>query len=537
MKIRHMECKRIFASSVVIQVLHSQITIAVSLVVGWCIDRVISVPGLYLQSVFFVLAAYLAQIVVATANDYFVEYFEIKEMQCMRNRAFTANLTQRYMGIKETAAFQALVNEQIPEVVTKIYSGFKHIINCTLSIVVSAVSLFNMNWIWALIILSASIAMVFFPRVFNKKVQDATKAYMEASSKYQLKLQSFLNGHSLIRAFSFYRGASSQMEEACQTRTSTNLKRLHYTNCVYGVSAALNLLQNAAILLVGLLFVMRGHITVGALFAAMQIAMNICGTMEALSYFIFQYHESTPMLEAYATLLNAEQANALKEANARPIDRVDAIEFVNGGYKVGELDILKEINFKVERGGRYLLCGESRSGKSTLLSLLAGSLKPTTGQLYVNKTALEHFNPSEYSKHVCLMPQNSYLFYATLRDNIEMGNKLSDDEYEELLHKTNLTELAARLKQSHLDENLLENLSGGEKQRICLARTMARKPDVYLLDEITASLDRKNADEILKILLSMQDVALVFVAHQSFYEKITEWTDVYKIHNGYITHV
>lgn len=66
---------------------------------------------------------------------------------------------------------------------------------------------------------------------------------------------------------------------------------------------------------------------------------------------------------------------------------------------------------------------------------------------------------------------------------------------------------------------------------------MARKPDVYLLDEITASLDRKNAEEIIRILLNMQDVALVFVAHQSFYEKITEWTEQYKIHNGYIAHV
>jgi len=109
--------------------------------------------------------------------------------------------------------------------------------------------------------------------------------------------------------------------------------------------------------------------------------------------------------------------------------------------------------------------------------------------------------------------QEPYLFGFSLKENIIMGRNVKDSDYEAILKKLNLGYLLERFSDVELDTEMVAKLSGGEKQRIALARAMVGKPQVYLLDEITSSLDEQNAREMEEILLA-EDAMVLYVCHK-----------------------
>lgn len=531
--IKKIHAKRLYFVALVVAIAHSLVYILMSIVSGKSIDVVLAEPQRLLPAALVIFLIYLFVIVLSTANEWFRARFEIEENRYMRDRAIAAFIRKRHATTEESEKLRGLIDVNIPGIVDQVYSGTSHIIICAASVLTCSFSLLTMNFLWALIIISASIAMVLLPRALNQRGQAATNAYTESVGRFNLQLQSFLGGHSIIQAFSYHDGAIRQMESVDEEWMSAQLKRYKYMTAVSGLSASLNMIQNAAILLIGLIFILRGSLTVGDLMAAMQLASSICGTMEALSFYIYQRNETMPMLDSYESLLK-EAEDSIRETDGKlPINDPITLCLKDVCYDVGGASILHNACIELRPGGKYLLLGFSGSGKSTAMRILAGVVEPSSGEALANGKAIVDYDYRDYGRHVCMMPQHSYLFYATLKENILMGVSIPEAEYESLLRKTNLWELSERLRQSPLDQRQLENLSGGEKQRICLARTMARKPRVYLMDEITASLDPQNTDMIMKILFQL-DATILFVCHQPKEEWSKHWDAVYEMKGGAI---
>lgn len=534
MMLKKISAKRLYFVALFVAIMHSQIYILMSVVSGKSIDAIIADPRKFFPGVLVISLIYLLVIIFSTANEWFRARFEIEESRHMRDRSFAAFLCKKHASSEECEKLRGLIDVNIPSIVERVFSGTSHIIITSTSVLMCSFSLLAMNPLWALIIIAASVAMVLLPRAMNKRGQDATNAYTETVGRFNLQLQSFLGGHSLIHAFNYRYGAIRQMEAMDEERMSAQLKRHRYLTAVYGISASLNMIQNAAILLIGLAFILKGALTVGELVAAIQLASSICGTMEALSYYIYQRSETLPMLDSYEALLQEEEETRLETGRRLPVNIPLTLTLRNVGFDVGGVAILKNACIALRPGGKYLLIGPSGSGKSTAMRILAGIASPSSGEAIANGKRIADYDDQDYARHVCMMPQHSYLFYATLRENILMGREMPEAEYESLLRKTNLWSLSERLRHSPLDQRQLENLSGGEKQRICLARTMAGNPHVYLMDEITASLDPVNTDMIMNILFQL-DATILFVCHQPRKEWASHWDAVYEIQDGVIT--
>lgn len=531
--IKKIHARRLYFVALVVAIAHSLIYILMSIVSGKSIDIVLAEPRRLLPVALIILLLYLLVILLSTANDWFRARFEIEENRHMRDRAVAAFIRKRRASTKDSERLRGLIDVNIPGIVDQVYSGTSHIIICVSSVLTCSFSLLTMNPLWALIIISASVAMVLLPRALNKRGQAATNAYTESVGRFNLQLQSFLGGHRIIQAFSYHNGAIHQMEKVNEERMSAQLKRYQYMTAVSGISAALNMIQNAAILLIGLVFILRGSLTVGDLMAAMQLASSICGTMEALSFYIYQRNETLPMLDSYEKLLKEEE-ESLREIAVKPSLSAPIMLSLNDVcYEVGGASILRNACIALQPGGKYLLLGPSGSGKSTAMRILAGFVEPSSGEALANGRSIGDYDDRDYGRNVCMMPQHSYLFYATLKENILLGRSMPEAEYKSLLRKTNLLELSERLRRSPLDQRQLENLSGGEKQRICLARTMAGNPHVYLMDEITASLDPQNSDMIMNILFQL-DATILFVCHQPKEEWNKHWDGVYELRDGAI---
>lgn len=177
--------------------------------------------------------------------------------------------------------------------------------------------------------------------------------------------------------------------------------------------------------------------------------------------------------------------------------------------------ILKEITFSVQGWQKIGIVGATGAGKSTLIDLLSGFSSPSTGEIALNDVKIEHFSYSGWQEQIVYIPQHPYLFAATIEDNIKFyAPHATRAEIEEAVEATGLTQLIKQLPNG-LDERIGQGgrvLSGGEEQRIALARSLLQDRPILFFDEPTAHLDIETEHEIKQMLLPLMKERLVFFA-------------------------
>ncbi len=170
------------------------------------------------------------------------------------------------------------------------------------------------------------------------------------------------------------------------------------------------------------------------------------------------------------------------------------IRFEHVEYKYPDADdsVLKDFNLSIKAGETIAFVGGSGAGKTTILNLVIGFIKPTQGALYVDGENMADINYKSFRQFISVVPQNSILFTGTLRQNITYGREdISDERLNQIIDAANLREFVDSLPDG-VDSMVTEhggNLSGGQRQRVSIARAFARDPKVLILDEATSALD------------------------------------------------
>jgi ATP-binding cassette subfamily B protein len=194
--------------------------------------------------------------------------------------------------------------------------------------------------------------------------------------------------------------------------------------------------------------------------------------------------------------------------NAAPADtRPRSKAELKGGIRVdgvtlefGDKKALNNVSFTVAPGSKTAIIGPTAAGKTQILNILIGLLKPTAGQVFYDGVALEDYDPETVHRQVALVFQDSALFNLTLRENIAFSNAVSDTSLKKAIHTAELQGFIDTLPQK-LDTIVSERgttLSGGQKQRVMLARALALEPKILLLDDFTARVDTTTEQAILK---------------------------------------
>ena len=182
------------------------------------------------------------------------------------------------------------------------------------------------------------------------------------------------------------------------------------------------------------------------------------------------------------------------------------------GYENGGKVILKDISFDLKLGEHLAVVGSSGSGKSTLLRLLNRLLEPTQGSVFFNGRDYKEIPPRELRRRIGLILQQPYLFPGTVADNLRFGpaqreTEILDETIAELLANVDLPGFAGRD---------VANLSGGEAQRVSIARTLANSPEILLMDEPTSALDEESRLQVEKLVCDIaqrQKLTFIIVTH------------------------
>lgn len=193
--------------------------------------------------------------------------------------------------------------------------------------------------------------------------------------------------------------------------------------------------------------------------------------------------------------------------------RLTAIQFDSVSLRANERDILHNISGAFPKGHITTLVGPSGAGKTTILKLCNGLISPTNGNIYIEGEAINKINPIVLRKKCGIVLQNAPIIRGTVFENLALPRQLHNEQLSE-------TEALQLLQDVHLEANFLQReaseLSGGQKQKLAIARTLANRPSILLLDEITSALDPTSTKEIEQLILHITKkfgVTTIWITH------------------------
>jgi ATP-binding cassette subfamily B protein len=261
-------------------------------------------------------------------------------------------------------------------------------------------------------------------------------------------------------------------------------------------------------------------ITVGQFFSLFIYSFFIFGPLQELGNIINIYREAEVSLKNFQDILEMKKEPRPPNPVRLPELRQLVFSHVTFQHQTASTPALTDVSFTVKRGDTIAFAGPSGAGKTTLVKLLVGLYRPQSGDILYNGHSVSHVDLNELRERIGFVTQETQLFSGTIRENLLFVNpKASDAECLDVLHKAACDSLLARAPKG-LDTVIGEGgvkVSGGERQRLSIARALLRRPHLLVFDEATSSLDSLTEEEISETIREVgasQDVMTILIAHR-----------------------
>eukprot|EP01080_Neovahlkampfia_damariscottae_P001624 gene1624-12749_t len=265
--------------------------------------------------------------------------------------------------------------------------------------------------------------------------------------------------------------------------------------------------------------VMTGNFTIGDLVLVNTMLFQLSIPLNFLGTIYREITQAIADMENMFQLLNVHTEVKDKENAKELVITKGEIKFENVSFSYDEKNqILKNVSFTIQPGMRVGICGTSGSGKSTILRLLFRFLNPDSGRILIDDQDISDVTLESLRRFIGVIPQDTVLFNDTIYYNIKYGNiHANDEQIKQVINKSYLKETIERLSDglnTYVGERGLK-LSGGEKQRVAIARTLLKKPKILLCDEATSALDLTTEKNIMSSLYNISEgMTTLMIAHR-----------------------
>lgn len=429
--------------------------------------------------------------------------FHTLSAEDLRNRIFNqfTILGPKFFNKNPIGELMSLITNDVQSFRNGIGPGLLILVDgiSLIAIIVPMMIYVDFDWTWKCLIL-----MPFVPFIINfimKKIWHNYKDQQDCLSEMTGYTQEIISGIRTIKTFSqelnktkLFNIFSKKYEEA------TN--RMNLVDAFFNPIMHLSVATGTIILFyVGGTEVIAGVKTVGSFIAFQRYINKIIWPMSALGFGFSQFQKG---MASFSRIKNQlKEVPEFKNDEGKEIKEISSIEVKNLFFSYDkEIKTLQDINFKIVKGDFLGIVGSVGSGKSTLINLLCKYLDPTSGAILLNGEDYNVYKYSEIWKNIKLVPQESFLFSETVRNNILYGHGSTIPNEEMLLEKT-IDQVGIKNEILSLpeafDSQLGErgvNLSGGQKQRLALARGLILHSPVLLLDDTLSAVDAETEEKI-----------------------------------------
>ncbi len=515
------------------------------------IDNVATVykSGTHTQKAFFeaIFPLVLSSIGVAMVSriaknfqDYFISTVTQKIGAQIYSDGIKHSLELPYESFEDQRSGETLGKlQKVRTDVEKLISvGINVLFQSLIALIFISVYAFSVHWTIMPLFLVTGPFIAWISSVLSKKVKTIQIQIVKESTSLAGSTTESLRNIELVKSLGLAKQEIAQLNSTTQKILKLELKKVKYIRSMSFVQGTCVNLLRVLLVVVLVYLIYKGKITIGEFYSLNIYSFFLFNPLQEIGNVVNTYREAEVSLKNYEEILNIPVE--VKPQNPYPIVKIDSLKFDNVSFKhhTATKNSLKNISFYAQKGETIAFVGPSGSGKSTLVKLLVGLYKPREGKILYNQHNYDEIDFDQLREKIGFVTQDTQLFSGTIRENLLFVNPFATDEQcLEVLKKAACHTLLERADKG-LDSVIGEGgvkVSGGEKQRLSIARALLRKPNLLVFDEATSSLDSLTEEEISETIreISIEESHLtIVIAHRL--STIMHATNIFVLEKGTI---
>ncbi|HZH95998.1 MAG TPA: ABC transporter ATP-binding protein, partial [Flavisolibacter sp.] len=479
-----------------------------------------------LYGVVWLLVASISVAMISRIAKNFQDYFLSVIVQKFGAKVFTDGLQHAmklpYHEFEDQRSGETLsILQKVRSDTERFMSNFVNILFTVLvGIIIVAVFAFRIHWSLPVIYFGGVAILMFISNWLSKKIKSIQKAIVSQTTSLAGSTTESLRNIELVKSLGLTHQEVGRLNKNTYKILGlelTKVKRIRSIGFVQGTFVN-TLRQLILFMLMWLIF--GDRMDAGDLVTMQIYSFFIFGPLQEIGNIILSYREAEASLNNFKDLMR--KAPEPKAVNPQHLGDIDTLSFDKVAFKhqTATHKALDNISFDVRRGETIAFVGPSGSGKTTLMKLLVGLYRPNEGNVLYNGIDENNIDFDDLRNQIGFVTQDTQLFSGTIKENLMfVAPSATDDDLQEALEKAACHNLLSRTDKG-LDTMIGEGglkLSGGEKQRLSIARALLRKPKLLMFDEATSSLDSITEEEInktIRLVSSMNNQITILIAHR-----------------------
>lgn len=460
------------------------------------------------------LGVYLIMAVLAIILKYLIVALENKIITDIRLEMFKNIIYQPlnfYSEHKLGAAMERILGDA--EVVHSIWGFlFPSAFSSILSFVATFIIIFNQSILIALLALVAISIYIFVFKFYNEKLRKLYFSVKNDIDNINISVTDAWNGAKEIKIFQLEKLIVKKFKEVIgilKKDTVDMSVKNEFSKQLMSLATTLGTLFTLGL---GGYLVIKGQLTIGTLVALQAYVAKLYSPAQDIADMAVDFKKYSVNLERIAQILYLKKEEVYEETQYAKM--TSAVEVNNVYFNYNENHVLSDISFQMNHAGKVALVGKSGAGKSTIINLLLGFIKPARGTVMIGGNNILNYPLDNLRRNITLVSQDTYLFNMSIYENIKIGNpKASEEEVLNVVRMLQIDLFTDNLpeKLNTIVSEFGKNLSSGQLQRISIARALLKKSPIMIFDEATSNIDSQSEQIIHEVLEDMKKESLIIV--------------------------
>lgn len=476
------------------------------------------VGGLILLS----MGAAMVSRIAKNFQDYFVNVITQKLGAKIYSDGLKHSLELPYQVFEDQRSGETLGKlQKVRTDVEKLINAFIGILFTSLiGVIFVMVYAIKIHWLIAPVYFAAVPLLGFISSVLSKKIKVIQKKIVGETTALAGSTTESLRNIELVKSLGLAEQEINRLNDTTLKILGLELKKVRYIRSISFIQGTFVNLLRSSILFLLMYLIFADNMTLGELFSLQIYSFFIFGPLQELGNIINIYREAEVSLDNFKTILDTPIEK--KPANPTQINGIETLVFnaVSFQHQSATTKALENISFTTKKGETIAFVGPSGSGKTSLVKLLVGLYQPQEGEIYYNNFQSQEIDLDQLRGQIGFVTQDTQLFSGTIKENLLfVAPNASDEACMKALEQAACQTLLARADKG-LDTMIGEGgvkVSGGEKQRLSIARSLLRNPSLLVFDEATSALDSLTEEEISKTvreLSAKKSHITILIAHR-----------------------
>jgi len=526
-------------------IINSIINLVGPLLIGWTVDKYVltkNYQGVVIFSVI-LLALYLSGLVTSYLQTKWMGSISQRALFKLRGRVFSKlqELPVAFFNQNKAGDLISRINNDTDKLNQFFSQSLMQFIGSIFIMIGTAIFLLSINWKLGAGALFPAVLLLVFTGAFSPWIKRKNTENLASAGGLSAEIQESLNNFKVIVAFNRRDYFRKKFDESNQINYKIAVSAGLANNIFAPIYSFAATLGQLIVITFGIYLINQGQFTLGLLISFLAYVNNFYNPLRQLAALWSSFQTA---------LAGFDRINAILEMNTdlTVISSFDTQTITNGGvvcfknvhfsYPDGD-EILRNINFTLEKGKTYALVGPTGGGKTTTASLMARIFDPIKGIIFLEGKDIKSYDMAERTKKIGFILQEPFLFSGTVKENIVYGNEeykdFNDNDLEMVIEDANLGALLKWFPDGLETpvERSGESMSLGQKQLIAFVRAVLRNPDLLILDEATANIDTVTEELLQEILLKLpKKTTKVIIAHRL--NTIENADEIFFVNNGEI---